>query len=150
MMMNTRIALPVLASLLAVPAFADSVHDNYRYSSSTTIQFTAPTESTFTDTANGTLTATSRGSEVKFVFSSEGNICKLTGKLTGTVIRFHANQSCSFSNDGVRFTASLTAGSGTVDEDGALELEIVWSIKGTVQGQALKGTATERTSAAPM
>jgi hypothetical protein len=139
-----------LLALVSVPAIADSIHDNYRYTSSTAISVTAGDRtSTLTDSASGTLTATNRGADVKFVFSSDGHVCKLTGKLSGESIRFHANQSCTFGDETMRLTASLSAGSGTVDEDGALELELVWNIKGTVQGEPVRGTAHERTSATP-
>jgi hypothetical protein len=139
-----------LTCLVATPAMADSVHDNYRYASSTTITLTAPEPTTLSDTSNGTLKAIARGSEVKFTFSSDGNVCKLTGKLSGYSIRFHANQSCTFVGDDMRLTASLTAGSATVDDDGELDLDIVWSIKGNIAGEPVRGTARERTSATPM
>jgi hypothetical protein len=150
-MSRTLIALASLAFCsVAGVASADAIHDNYRYTSSTSINLTSPTALTLQDTSNGTLTATNHGQDVKFVFTSDGNVCKLGGRLSGHSIRFYANQSCSFGDTTMRLTASVTAGQAVVGDDGSLELEIVWSLTGTMQGHKVSGTASERTSATPL
>lgn len=144
----------LFASILVgsvLPASADGVRDNYTHSTAVAITLTSPSRVTHQDTSQGTLQAGQRGADIWFKWTEDGYVCRLSGKVKGHTIRFNAGQSCTIEDDDSdsSFKLSLTAGSGTVDDDGELDLQIQWKIRGTVQGTAVSGTANQRTSAVP-
>jgi hypothetical protein len=149
----TMRTLFVIAIVLATtsPVLADSIRDNYQHSTAVAISLTAPTRANSRDTSEGTLKVSSRGNEVFFKWSDDGYVCKLTGKLSGSTIRFYAGQSCTIDDEDTdsSFKLSLVAGSGTVDDDGELDLQMSWKIKGSMQGVAVAGAANQRTTAVP-
>lgn len=147
-----RLLLALACTLVAAPAAADSIYDNYQHSTSVAIRLTSPANATSRDTSAGTLAAVARGSDVWFTFSDDGYVCRLAGKITGHSIRFLAGQSCTWDDEATdsRFKLSLVAGSGVVDDDGALALTMQWKIRGTLAGHAVAGTANQRTDASPL
>lgn len=148
--MRTLMAVALLVAPLT--AAADSIHDNYQHSTSVAIRLTDPAEVTSRDTSSGTMGAVAKGSNVWFTFSDDGYTCRLSGKITGHSIRFHAGQSCRWDDEDseARFKLSLVAGQGTVDDDGNLDLSMSWKIRGSMQGQAVEGAANQRTTATPL
>ncbi len=147
--MRTLFVATALA--VAVPAAADSIHDNYHHSTAVTISLTAPTRATTSNASEGTLAVRQSGRDVSFTWSDDGIVCTLSGKVSGYAIRFYAGQSCRIDDDDsdASFKLSLVAGSGTVDEDGNLALAMEWRIRGTLGGQAVSGAANQRTNAVP-
>lgn len=144
--------LTALGLAVASPVFADSIRDNYQHSTAVAISLTSPSRVDSRETSSGTLRVKARGREVFFTWSDDGYVCTLSGKVTGNQIRFYAGQSCTMDDpdSDASFKLSLVAGSGTVDDDGELDLSMQWKIKGSASGVAVSGAANQRTTAVPL
>ena len=139
------------AAFVSSSAEAGSFRDNYHYTTAVNISLTHPVRVDTSDQSEGTLKVAQRGRDIWFTWTEDGNVCKISGFIDGYTIRFNGGQSCRMVDEDsdAQYKLSLVAGSGTVDDDGELDLQIQWKIRGTQAGHPVSGAAAQRTSAIP-